>query len=224
MKIMGVCMRWISVVVTFITFTASTMVRADEDSYVNYDSIISELKASAEEPLEPARTELDWDEVALHGGLALTTTYLNITSPMGVEGTGLLKGFEAHVGANLFTRKARAEMIYRNFARESLNTDFQADLREIELRVVFLPVLKDRMRLRMGAGLSARTMEISSRNNSRWQNYSQSTPASSLLLGFERRLTKTVTLGPDLAYRSALISDSFDRSAWDAALRLNATF
>lgn len=198
----------------------STNVLADDEdeSYKGFDSIVSELRASSEEPVVADNSE--WEEVALHAGAGIVTSYINITSPDGESGAGIMKGLEVHFGANLFSKRARAEMLFRNYAAETLTSMLSADLREFELRFVYLPVLRDKMRMRLGGGFSARYMDLDSRG----QGYSRSTPATSLLVGFDRRITPTVTIGPDVSYRSAIISETFDKMAWDASLNLNATF
>ena len=205
--------------------SSPTKVWADEDgSYVNYESIVNELKASAEEPVQAAPEELNWADVAVHGGVGLVTSFVHLTSPEGVGGYGLLKGFEANFGFNLFTQSARVETLFRTYAQESINESLTAGVREFEMRLVFLPVLQERMRLRMGAGISARYTSLNSFANGQWNNHSESAPFSNLSVGIERRIAKSVTLGPDLSYCSALTGDTFGAAAWDASLRLNATF
>jgi len=202
--------------------TTNVWANYDDDSFVNYDSIISELKASAEDVPEVVQNPLGWDEVAIHGGMSIATSFVSITAPNGAFGGGMMKGFEAHIGMNLFSRVARAELAYRSFAPEDFGK-VHVDLREVEARLIFLPVLQDKLLLRMGFGLTARYMEIDGRHNGESVHSEATTPASSVIVGVERKLSPAVSVGPDIAYRSAL-TDSFDKSSWDAAIRLNATF
>ncbi len=206
--------------------TASTIVWAEEedDSYTGYESIVSQLRSAADTTPQIQSEDINWEEVALHGGIGITTSFVHVASPEGANGSGIMKGFEAHFGVNLFTRKARVEGIFRNYAQEDLSSDMTADLKEFEFRGVFLPSMPDKMRLRLGLGLSARYMDISARSGGKWTPHKASTPASSFMIGFERKISATVAIGPDLTYRSALISETFDKSSWDASLRLNATF
>ncbi len=202
-----------------IVFTATNVWAQDEESFTNYEAIVNELKASAD--YEPPRTEpdLNWDEVALQGGMSIVTSFVNINAPGSGSGSGMLKGFEAHAGANLFTRQVRGEIAFRTFAPEDLSGGLHVNLRELETRLIFLPVLADKMLLRMGFGFTARYMDLDAKTF----HGSETTPASALILGFEHKLSRAVSVGPDIAYRSAL-SDTFDKSAWDAAIRLNASF
>ena len=211
--------------ISFIALTVlcATNVRADEDgSYTNFDAIVSELKADAEDTTQPVRDDLNWDEVALSGGMALAGSFVSITAPNGATGGGMLKGFEVFTGANLFSKKARAELGFRSFAPEDFGK-VHVDLRELEARLMFLPVLRDRLTMRMGMGLTMRYMDIDGRAGGVSEHAEASTPATALILGLEHKLSRAVSVGPDVAYRSAL-NDSFDKSAWDAAIRLNATF
>ncbi len=206
-------------------WVGSTNVLAQEDdaSYVGFDSLVSELKASAEEPLNPPPRS-EWEDVAIHFGAGIVTSFVSVTSPEGQSGAGVMKGFEVHVGANLFSTKARAEMLFRNYTSEPLSSTLTADLREFELRLVFMPLVRNKMHLRTGAGFSARYMDLSTRAFTLRSDHSASTPTSSFFLGFERKLTPALTVGPDISYHSAVVSDTFDKSAWNASLKLNATF
>lgn len=197
---------------------------AEDESFVNYDSIVAELRADADRPVPVSDGDLGWDEVAIHGGLGLATSIVQIDTASGVSGSGLLKGLELYFGMNLFTRKAKAEAAFRNFVREELDADLSAELKEFDLRVVFLPALRNRTLLRMGFGFSARYMDIDTRTPSGWRSWHESTPASILLLGIEHKLSKNVSLNPDISYRSAMTANTFDKSAFDASFRLNATF
>ncbi len=205
-------------------FLARQNVLAENDgSFTSYDAIVNELKADAEGEPEVRREELNWDEVALSGGMALAGSFVSLTSPNGAVGGGMLKGFEIYGGVNLFSTKAKAEVAFRSFAPEDFGK-IHIDLRdEIEGRLIFLPALRDKINLRMGMGLTMRYMDIEGRFRGITERAEARTPASSLILGFDHRLSQNVSVGPDLAYRSA-INDSFDKSAWDAAIRLNAQF
>jgi hypothetical protein len=202
-----------------------TKVRADEDgSFVNYEAIVNDLKASASESVPPVK-DIGWEDVAIHGGLGLATSYVSFDSPtLNEEASGLMKGFEAHVGVNLFSRDARAEATFRNFAQDGINSRVHASMRELEASVIFLPTLADKTLLRMGGGLSERFMDIQSHALGGWVQQSSTTPFYSILLGFERKISKDVSVGPDFAHHASLDSSSFNKSSWDASFRLNATF
>lgn len=212
-------------VMACLAFALSTNVWADEDgSYTSYDEIVNQLKASADAPSRPAVEVYQWDDVALHGGVGLATSWVSPQTPTGGPASGLLKGVEFNVGMNLFTRQLRAEGAFSTYTQSELNAENKADLQEFELRLIFMPKIQDNLSLRVGMGLTTRYMTLAALTGNQWQNYSASTPGSLLLLGFERKISQNIALGPDIAYHSAFVSDTFDKTAVNASFHLNATF
>jgi hypothetical protein len=223
-------MKWLAVLRFSMFFSIGTLAlstnvkAAEDDSFKSYDSIVNELKASQEESKpapKPEDEEMNWDDVALHGLLGLGTSFVSMTTPSGQSASGILTGVHIGAGVNLFSPKARAEAGFTNYSSEHLAAGVQAAMREYELRLVFLPMTTQKTALRMGAGLAGRYIDL---NLAGGTSFHSSTPVSLLLLGFEMQLAKNVYVGPDLSYRSALISDTFDKSAWDATICLNAVF
>ncbi len=207
--------------ITLLVSSANVGAETDE-SFVNYDSIINELKLESPTTVRPAEVQSnEWDDVAIHGNIGLGTSLVSVVSPGGASGSGVLKGIHLGFGVNLFTTFARAEGVFTSYGSEPLSRRMRADLKEFELRLILLPDLGRKILLRMGAGLSARYMDLKVTGE---PDITASTPSSLFLLGIEHKLSKNVSVGPDLSYRSALISDTFDKSAWDGVLRLNATF
>jgi len=208
----------------FIAMVSTKGWSAEDDSFVSYDSIVKDLTASSRDSVvdvAPSEDDVDWNEIAIHGNLGFATSLVSLNTPQGRTASGLLKGVHLGFGINLFTRKARAEGAFTSYGGQSLNRDVRAELREFELRVVFLPSLNDKTTVRFGGGITARYMDLNVTNEGELQT---STPSSLFLIGFEHKLAKNVAVGPDLSYRSALISDTFDKAAWDGVIRLNASF
>ena len=196
-----------------------------EESYTGYDSIVNELKANSDDvPAPRVRENLDWEDVAIHAGVAIAGSYVSVSSPQRISGAGLLKGLELDFGMNLFSRVLRAEGAFSNYAQEELDSSLKADLKQFELRLIYLPRLRDGMTVRFGGGIAARYMNLESRVDGKWVNAEATTPSSLLLTGLEQRVSKNISFGPELSYRSTLVSDTFDKSSWDASFRLNATF
>jgi hypothetical protein len=205
-------------------FTLPTYVWAEDDtSYKNYDSIVNELKASIDEKPAPtpSNDDIDWQEIALHAGVGAAMSWVGLNAPNGSNGSGLLKGIELNFGMNLFSRVLRAEGAFSTFAQEDIGSNLKADLKEFELRLLYLPAIQEHTVLRFGFGLAARYMNLETNSGA---SYQASTPSSVVMVGFEQRISNSVTLGPDISYRSAIVTDTFDKSAWDTSLRLNATF
>lgn len=203
----------------------STNVLADADgSYVGYDEIVNELKNTIKEESEPKPPPEDDQDTAMHGGLALTTSWVSLNTPNGAGSAGLLKGAEFSIGMNLFSKNYRAEGAFSNYSQANLNSTNKADLREFEARLVYLSALEDVTNLRLGTGISARSMDIDSYANGRWSSYQSSTPNWIFMAGFERKVLPNFTIGPDLSLRTAMVGDAYEKTAWDASFRLNATF
>lgn len=219
--------KWVSLSLVILAQAfLATNVQADEDgSFVNYDAIVNELKASASSEPRPVVDAPDWDEVAISGGLSLATSFARFEFPSRGEVSGLLKGFEAHIGFNLFSKVARAELAFSNYGQETLASNFVADMRDYEARLVFLPVLQDKLLMRMGTSLAQRSISLHSSNKNAEQGSVQDTITFySLLLGCERKVSKNISFGPDFAYHAPFESSSYARPSWDTSLRLNATF
>ncbi len=207
-----------------LTAIGTNVVAQEDDSYAGYDAIINDLKSSADSLDRPISTEVNWDDVALHGGLSAALSYIRVESPSGSVQAGLLKGFEAHLGMNLFSRRSRAEFVLRNFAPEAISSQLQVNLNEFETRLVFLPIIRDQILLRMGAGLAFRRIDVEIRGNSSAGQVDQTHTATNVLIGLEKKVAQEVSLGPDISYRSPITSTAIEKSSWDASFRLNATF
>jgi hypothetical protein len=214
-------MIWLTLVLGFLGARASAA--ADGDSFTTYDSIVSELKSDAEIDLKPKHESMDWESVAISGSLGVTGALVDVPNVggNGGGGSGFLKGFEAAIGANTFSKQARAELAFRNYAGEKLSGGIHADMREFEARMIFLPPLRDDTRVRMGLGLSER---ILSATPERGKSVDRSGLYYGLMVGLEHQVSKAVSIGPDLAYRDSLNNRSDRKSSWDASFRLNANF
>jgi hypothetical protein len=208
---------------------AATNVLADEESYTTYDAIVTDLEKLAEDA--PPQIDTGWDDVAMQGGMSFVTSYLTVSPTFQngaaeLEMTSLMTGIEGHVGSNLFSKQVRGELAARMFFPKEIENQTQVNLKELDGRVAFLPRLNSRTLLRMGLGMGVRFIDVEGRYPSSAGTYSQSSGglASNIFLGFERKVSTAVSVGPDLSYRSSLSSDSIAKTSWDAAIRLNATF
>ena len=211
---------WLPLVLAFVGSAASA---SDGDSFTTYDSIVNELKSDADIDLKPKHEKMDWESVAISGSLGVTGALVdvpNVGGP-GNGGSGFLKGFEAAIGANTFSKQARAELAFRNYAGEKLSGRIHADMREFEARMIFLPPLRDDTRVRMGMGLSERILNATPE---RGKSVDRSGMYYSLLVGLEHQVSTAVSVGPDLAYRDSLNNRNDRKSSWDASFRLNANF
>jgi hypothetical protein len=92
-------------------------------------------------------------------------------------------------------------------------------LKEFDLKVLF-KTREGRLGIKAGGGLSARYMTV----RSGLETFDITTPASVLQVGGDFYLSQTVSVGLDLAVRTAMISETFDRASYDGTLRLDTHF
>lgn len=189
-----------------------------EAEEMNFDDIVSDLRGSTEGKLGPVDP---FDDIMIHAGLGLATSYLSVRPEMGGRQTGFLTGVEANFGIDLFSRSWQAETSLRSFNSEKFSNDFTASLKEFDLKIMHTLSISSKMKLRMGGGLAARYMKVDS--NLAVQN-EYTTPASIFDGALRAQLTPALGIGAEVSLRNALISESIDRSSLNAALRLDAQF
>lgn len=193
------------------------------DDYLSYDEIIRNLdQGRVSAPIN--RDEDMLDRVRIHTSVGMVGTYVNVAPASGKAFTGLLQGFEASFGIDLFDPSWVTEFGMRSFSEAELN-DKQTtlSLREFDLKVVYQPMLTSSLRLRVGAGVAARYLNYDDRLDSKSRK-EYVTPASILETGIMAKLTQMLSLGIDLAYRNRLIGDTIDQSALDSTIKADINF
>lgn len=207
-------------------FIAPTLVLANagEDDVVGYDSIIEELSSSrtSAESYRPQEDPLA--NVMIHGGAGYATSYINLNPEKGEKISGLLKGFEATFGIDLFSRDWIAEGAVRSYQSEELDRETQISMKEFDLKVVHRSELARALSARVGGGLAARYLTVERRVSEEILKPQYTTPSSLIFVGFQAHISPRISLGSDLSYRNSLIDDSIDQSSLDASLRLDAHF
>lgn len=201
--------------------TLPTMVLAyDDDEGLGYDQIVSELSQSRASISKPTSTD-PFENVMIHGGLGFVTSYLTLSPSSGKDQNIFLKGVEAYFGIDLFSPYWMAEGGMRSYSNEKLDDGGYASLKEFDLKVIYKPELNRFLILRTGLGLSARYLDYADQNDI-VQEFT--TPSMVLVLGFEAKISQTLSLGTELAYHSAMIEDTIDHSAIDGSFRINLHF
>lgn len=186
---------------------------------LDYDSIVSELKASSRTALP---TEVDpFDNIAIYGALGLTSTLLNVAPELGSTKSGLLTGFEAGFGIDLFSSSWQAEGAVRSFNEDRLSSTMKVSLKEFDLKFMHTSPLTNRLKLRIGGGLAARYMRVES-SESLKSRYT--TPASIIDVELKAQVTKILAIRTDISIRNSLISETIDRSAIQGALKMDFQF
>lgn len=198
-----------------------------EESFSHWDDIVSDLRSSVNTTLPNAPTETDpWNDVEISGGLGLAFTYMGSIGNENMQASGLLKGVSAHFGITLFHPQFLAEGAFRSYASEALSDMVKAQLREFELRLVHANEFRKHTLFRIGAGLSARYLEVTVKypKDVGDMAYSQTTPSAVFMMGVARNFGRNVQVGPDVSYRSSLIGSTDDQSSVDLNLKFSARF
>lgn len=204
-------------------FCFSNLALSQDEGLVGYDSIIQELSSNTYRA--PSRTSgMSLDQVKLHTGLALATSFITIRPEQGGYVTGFLRGVEFNFGIDLLSDEWLAEVAVRSYQPDDLEIDTQVSMREFDLKVTYEPRLGRALKGRFSGGLAARYLRFISRNQENILNDRYSTPASLISTGLQLSLSRVLSLGSDISYRAALIDDSVDRSSVDATIRMNAEF
>lgn len=193
----------------------------DPDSFKQYNSIVSDLKSSLGE--QPQDLSLD-NRPRLHAGVAIAGSYLSIVTPNGSRVSGLLKGFEGHIGMDLLSSDMTLEGSLRIYAAEDLSSRLTADMKEADIKLVYNMHMLNQNSLRIGGGFSTRFLSLKGFAYGSDTTVNDTSPSLMLLIGYQKRLSPNLSVGPDLSYRTALSTDSVAKTTVDGTLRMNATF
>ncbi len=217
----------IFLVSVLVAISLSSFVEAQEEetNMIDYDSIVRELSTTSNRYKVSSNYNGDpLANVLFHGGVAYTTSYLVVDPEFGAKLNGVLKGVEFTFGIDLLSRYWVAEGSVRSYQPENLDRNTQISLREFDLRLVYNDDLNQTMKYRLGIGLSSRYLTFKSRIPSEIVKDRYTTPSSIIFAGTQLSLSEKVSIGPDIAYRSALVDDTVDKKSFDANIRLNAHF
>ena len=186
-----------------------------------YNSIVNELSSSTAWP--PEGDPLD--SVKLHAGLGMATSYVNVEPEHGKTVGGLLAGIETSFGIDLLSNYWLAEGSVRSFNNDHLTRGTIVGLKEFDLKVIYHDTLASQFSYRFGTGLAARYLTLSSTLGERLTDQERyTTPSAIFLVGLSARISGMISVGTDFSLRTAMISDTVDKTALNAALRLDAQF
>ncbi len=219
-----------------LVLTTSTIVQAQDDDFVSYDQIVKELSqatTSSTRSVLPKVTEDPLANVLIHGGVSFTNSYLSISPSNDSQTvTGFHSGIEATIGIDLFSRNWRAEGSVRSFGSDKIQ-NHEVSLKEFDLKLVYQDLWANRLYYRLGGGMAARYLKhrqlageevTPSAAGDLNQTIEYTTPSSIFFVGLGVDIAKRFSIGAELSYRGALIDETIDKSAFDAAFRIDAHF
>lgn len=195
----------------------------EDDSFFNYEAIITDLKSSTSTTKLPTPND-PFADIQIHGGVGIVTSLLTVKTPDRVTRSGFQNGFEASLGIDLFSPRWMAEGAIRRYTSSELDRFTTVTLHEFDLRAVYRTSPHRYLRWRFGMGLAGRFLEIKSRIGEALATNEYSTPSSIVSIGIESSITREFSVGTELSYRSAIIEETSDRSAIDGSIKLGAHF
>lgn len=198
----------------------------DEEQLVPFQEIVRELgRAESQAGRSTLRqglrsTESDpFADIWIHSGVGFVQSAQTVTLPNGSNTNIANRGVQVALGIDLFNPQWAAEGTVRSMTDEDA-LNFRAQLQEFDLKLLYRPLFADSSRMRIGAGVSGRYLTLQAQS----LTFDSVTPSSVLTFGADFYLTSQVSLGVDLGYRAALVTDTFDRSSFDGTVRLDAHF
>lgn len=213
----------LSTVVILLWLQTSPLFAAIE---VPFEVFTEELKSQRDSYRSQNRSKLNsidfadpLDSVQIHLGVGQIQSSQNLQMQSGAGSVVYQTGLQVTLGIDLFDPTWVAEGTVRSFEGRGLSgLGSSANLRanDFDLRIVKRGSLAGSLWWRVGGGLSARTLDLNG------QEYRS--PSSLGLLGLQQKIGDSMSVGCDLAGRSALTQDTIDRGSVDITIRLDAHF
>lgn len=195
---------------------------AIDESLMDYDSIVRELSRgpqSTNTSTLPGRPHSPFDDVLMHGGVGLTGTVARFMH----EGKRVhmnQQGIQAALGIDLFSQHWLAEGTARSFGDVDYNLT-NVSLKEFDLKIYYHERMSGQIGMRIGGGLSARYLSI---REGEGTPVVHTTPSSIASLGLEYFISNGISVGTEIATRNSMITETIDRSSFDATVRFDTHF
>lgn len=190
------------------------------EDVLGYDAIVNELNRENDRPLTGKSTTLysspSLDTVLFHGGIGIASLMQTVTFADGSRTHLSQKGIQASFGIDLFSRRWIAEGTARTFDK-SEDSNQPVSLQEFELKVIHKDQFNPSWGYRIGAGLSARYMNL----HIGYDTETFTTPSGVATLGLDFYVTNKMSFGVDINGRSAMITETPDTRSIDGTLRVD---
>lgn len=191
---------------------------------VRYDEIVRDLQRAqtSSSRMSAANVNPGGDPFAniwLHAGFGISQTLQSLSLPNGNAHYMSQRGFQVSLGIDILGPNLTAEGAVRNFP-ESDESTTRVSLREFDLKTYLKTRPTGHLTLRGGLGLGAR--DLSYRRGP--DSFESSTPVSLVSVGADYYVNSRVSLGAEVSARNAMVAEGFDRSSYDATLRMDTHF
>lgn len=188
--------------------------------YESYDDIVDKLTQynRSTTTAEAYRAEIRTFSQA-HVGLGLSQSFFDadavaLDSSMQNQG-----GLSINFGVDVLSTRWGLEGTYSNFGTQNTN-DTKIKLREYSIKGLFKPSINKTWSMRMGLGVSSRFLDI---NNARTSE-SYKTPSGLFLFGIQSYISQFVSVGADVSFKTAMISETIDNNSVDLSFRVDTHF
>ncbi len=190
------------------------------DSYeeVSYDDLVRQISTKKKNMVDQSQPH-PFDQVLIHTGFG----YVNSFTVMEInnrESQKYQNGIELSLGVDLFSENWYAETSFRNFGITSYGTE-EIILKELDLKIGYKERLKKPLIFKIDGGLANRYLKIS--DSDREISINDTTPMLMGTVGLAAEFNPYTSLGLNLSGKSALISRTADKSAFDFSLCFKAS-
>jgi hypothetical protein len=189
--------------------------------YESYDEIVDKLSSYKNTELrqnQAYRAEIRTFSKA-HIGLGLTQSFFDADAVgfnSKIQNQG---GLLINVGVDVFNPSWGVEGSYANYGTSN-ESNSQLKLREFTLKGLYKPSIDKTWSMRIGLGFSSRFLDISNTlANSKYK-----TPSGLFLFGIESYINSFVSVGADINFKTAMISETIDKNSVDLAFRVDTHF
>lgn len=214
--------QYLKFIPTFCLLLLSLSSTGQEESFQSFDSIVDQLTSTRTGAPRDLSRDL-FADILFHSGVGMTTSHLTLRDPAGGEQTGFMKGVEINLGIDLFSKNWLAEGSFRSFGAEEFSNG-QVDLNEFDLKLVYHNHLAPYIRFRTGGGLAARYLQYIDNTTAPGTQTDYTTPSSLFFAGIQAELSRMMSVGLELSYRTTMIDETIDHNAFDASVRVDAHF
>lgn len=207
-------------------------IETEEEELQGYNAIVEDLNKKVSPTLNRnlirSQTRLDlqphsFDDVWIHAGIALLQNTEEVNLDSSKNAAFSARGIQASLGIDILSTALTAEGTVRSFS-EVTDGATAMSLKEFDLKVWYksrlTQVYGNPMYAKLGGGIAARYLTLRTDK----QLIDTTTPSSIVSAGCDYYLNDNLSLGAEIAYRNALISETNDKSSLDFAFRIDTHF
>lgn len=202
-----------------IAIALSTIVcKASEYEEVGYEDLVRQI-STKKKTIEDRRQPHPFDQVLIHTGIGYVNSF-TIMEIANRESQKYQNGLELSLGVDLFSENWYSEASFRNFGITNYGSE-EILLKELDLKIGFKDHLQKSLIFKVEGGLANRYLKIT--NSDQDISISDTTPMLMGTVGLGVELNPLISLGLNLSGKSALVSQTADKSAFDFSFCFNAS-